>query len=97
MASVTLSRPEAELFAARVLEWLCADAARLGAFMGATGAASADLRNVMRRPGFLLAVIDFLLADEGQLLACCEELGVPPERPAQARAALPGGAEPHWT
>ena len=94
---MTLPRPEAELFAARVLEWLSTDSARLGAFMAATGSAPADMRKALGQPGFLLAIIEFLMANEEQLLACCADLGVPPERPAEARAALPGGAEMHWT
>lgn len=94
---MAISRPDAELFATGVLEWLSADSARLGAFMAATGSAPGDLRKAASQPGFLLAVIDFLMADEAQLLACCADLDVPPEQPAQARNALPGGNETHWT
>jgi len=31
------------------------------------------------------------------LLAFAAEAGVPPDRPARARAALPGGYVPDWT
>lgn len=94
---MAFSRQKAEVIAAGVLAWLSADSARLSAFLAATGANPHELSHALDRPDFLLAVLDFLMADEGLLLACCAELDIPPEHPAQARAALPGGAEMHWT
>lgn len=91
------ARADAELFAARVLAWLSADSARLAAFMAASGTDPAGLRRAMADPAFLLGVIDFVMADEAMLLACCADLDLPPDYPARARAALPGGAETHWT
>ncbi|MCC5999711.1 MAG: DUF3572 domain-containing protein [Pararhodobacter sp.] len=92
-----LSQQQAEAFAAQVLQWLSSDAARIGGFLGASGLGPAELRQLAGQPEFLLAVLDFLMADEPQLLACCADLDVPPQRPAEARAALPGGDEWHWT
>ena len=92
-----LARADAELFAARVLAWLSEDAARLAAFMAASGSAPDDFRRVMADPAFLLGVIDFVMADEAMLLACCTDLDLPPDYPARARAALPGGIDTHWT
>lgn len=92
-----ISQRDAELFAAHVLEWICADSARLAGFMGATGATPASLRQNAAEPGFLMAVLDFLMADETQLIACCAALEVPAELPGEARAALPGGDQWHWT
>jgi len=92
-----MNRPLAETFAAQVLDWLAGDHARIGAFLGATGTAPDQLRGAAGDPEFLLAVIDFLMADEALLLACCRDLGVPATTPATARAALPGGEQVHWT
>lgn len=92
-----MTRSEAELLAARCLDWLAADHARIGAFLSASGLAPAELRAMARRPEFALAVIDFVMSDESLLLAACAALGIPPEGPARARAALPGGEQVHWT
>ena len=92
-----LARADAELFAAQALAWLSADSARLSAFMAASGSAPGDLRRAMADSAFLLGVIDFVMADEAMLLACCADLDLPPDHPARARAALPGGTEAHWT
>jgi hypothetical protein len=37
------------------------------------------------------------MSDEALLLECCSALDLPPETPEQARSALPGGAQVHWT
>lgn len=87
----------AETFAARVLDWMAADSGRIGGFLGASGLSPAELPALAADPGFLLAVLDHLMSDESALLACCAELGVTPQTPAAARAALPGGDEVHWT
>lgn len=94
---MTMSQPAAELLAARILDWLAQDPARIGAFLAASGTDPASLRPRAQDPAFLLAVIDFLMADEALLLDCCAALGLPPETPGQALAALPGGAQVHWT
>lgn len=92
-----LSRDAAEAFAAQALAWLTEEPARLGAFLGWSGLAPADLRGRLHDPGLLLAVIDFLLLDEAQLIEACRALDYAPTIPLQARAALPGGDEYHWT
>ncbi len=92
-----MNRPQAESFAVEVLQWLAEDHARIGAFLAATGMTPADLRHAAGEASFLLAVIDFLMADEALLLDCCGTLDVPASTPAAARAGLPGGDEVHWT
>ena len=91
------SQEAAEAFAARVLGWLAEDHARISAFLAWSGESPSNLHERMTDPGFLLAVIEFLMSDERQLLDACTDLGVPPETPGQARAALPGGEQVHWT
>lgn len=94
---MAMTRTQAELLAAQVLDWLAGDPARIGAFMAACGTDPAALRAQAGTPEMLLAVLDFLLSDEAMLLACCADLGVAPTAPAMAQAALPGGAQYHWT
>ena len=43
------------------------------------------------------ALLDFLLQDEKRLLAFCESIDLAPDKPARARALLPGGDIPHYT
>jgi len=94
---MSMSQSSAEVLAAEVLGWLAQDHARIAAFLAATGTAPDSLRERVQDPAFLLAVIDFLMSDEAMLLDCCAALEVPPETPEQARSALPGGAQVHWT
>lgn len=92
-----LSRDAAEGFAIRVVGWLAEDNARIGSFLAWSGESPASLRARLDDPGVLLAVIEFLMLDEAMLLDACQALDVPPQTPMEARAALPGGAEMHWT
>jgi hypothetical protein len=79
------------------LIWLAGEPDAVGAFLAASGLAPSDLRARVGDPEFLGFVLDFLLGDEGMLLAFCAEAGVAPSEPAQARSALPGGDAPNWT
>lgn len=92
-----MKRDAAEAFAARLLAWMAEDAGRIGAFLDWSGESPATLSARINDPDLLLAVIDFLMLDEAQLLEACSALGLPPETPMRARAALPGGDDPHWT
>lgn len=87
----------AETLALRALGWLVADEERSGVFLGASGLAHDDLRERAGDPEFLASVMDFLLADDAALIAFAEDVGVSPEAPLRARAALPGGDLPNWT
>jgi Protein of unknown function (DUF3572) len=79
----------AQTLALQALGWLAADDDRFGAFLAA-GGMDAD-------PMLHAAVMDFMLSDEAMLLQFCEDCGVKPEAPMQARMALPGGDAPFWT
>lgn len=92
-----IGQEAAETLALQALAWLLADPERAGAFLGATGAAPGDLRQVAGDPVFLGAVLDFLLSDDAHVIAFCTENGLPFDRPLAARAALPGGGQVHWT
>ncbi len=87
----------AETMALRALSWLAGNEELLPVFLGSTGASLGDLATGARDPAFLGAVLDFILMDDVWVVACCETIAVPFDSLIQARAALPGGAEMHWT
>lgn len=94
---MSLSQDAAEVFAIKALGWLAAQEEILPLFLGSTGASEADLRARAGEPEFLLSVLEFLMIDDHWIISCCDALGEPYERVAQARFALPGGAETSWT
>jgi len=87
----------AETTALECLAWLAGHEELLPVFLGATGASENDLRSGAHDPAFLGAVLDFLLMDDTWVRDFCTSRDLPFEAPMQARAALPGGAEMHWT
>ena len=87
----------AETFALNALAWLAGNEELLPVFMGATGASQADLRARAGEPDFLGSVLDFLMMDDAWVMAACDSMGAAYETPMQARMALPGGADRHWT
>lgn len=94
---MTFSSDSAETLALQALAWLVAQEDLLGLFMGSTGASETDLREAVDNPGFLGSVLDFLMQDDAWIVAFCDAGGLGYDQPAQARAALPGGAQVHWT
>ena len=69
------------------LLYLASDALRMSKFLEATGIDGADLRARAREDETLVAVLDYLLADESMLLVFAANAGHPPEiiPPALAR------------
>lgn len=94
---MTDRQPEAESLALACLDWLAGQDELWPVFLGSTGASEADMKTRTDDPDLLGAVLDFILMDEGWLLACCRDKGLAPDAPIRARVALPGGSEVHWT
>lgn len=92
-----MSPDEAETIALSALAWLLTQEELTRVFLGATGVSAADLRAGAADPEYLGAVLDFLLQDDDWVTGFCGETGLPFTRLAEARAALPGGAQLHWT
>ena len=90
-------RESAEAVALRALGWLVAQEDLLPGFLAATGCAPSDLPARATESEFLAAVMDFLLAEDAQVMAFCDAAGLPYDLPMRARAGLPGGDLPHWT
>ena len=92
-----LPAEQAETVGLEALGWLAGQPDLAGAFLAQTGASPEDLRARATDPEFLGFVLDYILSDEQAVLAFCSDTGTGPDRPMRARAALPGGALPHWT
>ena len=92
-----MGQDRAETVAVQALGWMAGEEERLGAFLSAAGCGPEELRARAAEAEFLGFVLDFLLQDEAGLIAFCDAAGLTYETPMQARAALPGGAQPHWT
>jgi len=85
-----LSRKDGEELAVAALGFLASEPDRLDRFLALSGLGPDNLRAAAADPGFLAAVLDYLLGDEPVLLAFAAEHGVPPERVAAVRAAMDG-------
>lgn len=95
---MTMSSDAAETLALQALAWLVTNDDLLPVFLGSTGAAQEDLRARAAEPEFLGSVLDFLMMNDAWVIAFCDANGATPyDYPMQARAALPGGAQMHWT
>ncbi|MDM8166888.1 DUF3572 domain-containing protein [Roseovarius sp.] len=94
---MNLKQDAAEAIALQALGWLAGNDELLPVFLGASGASEADLRAGAEDPEFLGSVLDFLLMDDAWVLAFCADTGLDTSAPMAARAALPGGAQIHWT
>ncbi len=91
------SADQAEVIGLKALAWLMTNDELLPVFMGATGAAEADLRENAGDPEFLGSLLDFLTMDDAWVVQFCDQAGLDYEVPMRARMALPGGAQVHWT
>ena len=94
---MTSPQDRAETVAIQALGWMAGNDEVLGQFMGASGASIDDLRAGAGDPAFLGALLDFLMLEDAWVIAFCDAAGLPYDAPMRARAALPGGAQMHWT
>jgi len=85
---IGVSHEEAEILAVRALGFLAEHRWRMEGFIRMTGVTVGDIRDHVSDPGYLGAVLDYLLADERCLLAFTERVGVAPELPYAARLKL---------
>lgn len=92
-----MRQEHAETIAARALAWLANNDDLLPVFMGATGAGAEDIRARAGEADFLGSVLDFLMMDDAWVVGFCDDAGLAYDAPMQARLALPGGAQTHWT
>lgn len=87
----------AQVLALDALGWIAGEGELLDVFTGSTGIGPDALTEAIEDPEMLGAVLDFLMMDDAWIVAFCDARGLPYDAPARARAALPGGAQVHWT
>jgi Protein of unknown function (DUF3572) len=74
--------------ALRALVWVLADESRADRLLALTGLTPDELRAGIGDVSLLAAVLDFLCANEADLVAAADSLGVSPAELANARARL---------
>jgi hypothetical protein len=84
----SLTKQEAEMIGVAVLSYLAAEPERIGRFLAVTGLGPENVRAAARDPSFLPALLDYLLANEKDLLAFTEEMNLDPARVRAARDLL---------
>jgi hypothetical protein len=92
-----ISQDAAETLGLKALAFLIGDEDLLPVFMGASGASANDLQTRASEPEFLGSVLDFLLMDDAWVIRFGDAEAVRYDQVMQARAALPGGRQMHWT
>lgn len=91
-----MKQESAELIGLQALGWLAGNDDLFPGFLGSTGA---DAQSVAAQAGdavFLASVLDYILMEDGWVIAFCDAVGLPYTQPRLARAYLPGG-EALWT
>ena len=73
------------------LTFLAGDMDRLGGFLALTGIGVGDIRASASDPGFLVAVMEYLMQDDALLIAFAGEAGLRPEAVAAAARRLGAG------
>ena len=79
----------AEALALRALAHVLSNPDHVRRFLALSGLAPDAIRANPEDPRLLAGVLDYLLANERDLVVFCEADGLAPELPARARAALP--------
>ena len=77
-----------EAIALSALGWTLGDDARADRFLALTGLTPDDLRASLHEPATLAAAIRFLEAQEPDLVACAEAIGVAPADLPETRRRL---------
>lgn len=80
----------AEIIAFGALAYLAADQERLERFLSASGADAGLLRDIAGNRDLMVAILDFLLSNEGLLLEFCDGDGTRPKDVHRARYLLGG-------
>lgn len=83
-----MPQEEAERLAISALSFFGEDPERLGSFLSVTGLGPETLRSAAGEPGFLVAVLEYLMGDESLLLVFAETRRVRPTMIAAARHVL---------
>ena len=82
------TRKDGEDLAVAALTYLASEPDRLERFLSLSGLGPHNLRAAAADPGFLVAVLDYLIADEPLLIGFAAEQNLPPERIAATRRGM---------
>ncbi|MBN8830936.1 MAG: DUF3572 domain-containing protein [Sphingomonadales bacterium] len=77
-----------ETLALRLIGWIVSDVARADRMVALTGLSPDDLRTSLGEPAVLVALMDFVINHEPDLVACAEALGVAPANLVAARERI---------
>lgn len=83
----------AETIALQALAFLVKDEKRLSQMLEASGLTAEDLKKGCQDEAFLGGILDNILKEDNLLLDFCTVASLSPKTLAEAREALPGGAE----
>jgi hypothetical protein len=84
----SLTKQEAEMIGVAGLSYLASDPERIGRFLAITGLGPENVRAAARDLSFLPALLDYLLANETELVAFAQEMNLDPARVRAARDVL---------
>jgi len=87
------SKVDAEAIAIDALGFVAGDQELLGRFLDLTGLRADEIRTAAGQPGFLVGVLDFVLAHEPTLIAFSQNSATEPEIVQIARAKLDAGRQ----
>jgi hypothetical protein len=77
-----------ETLALRLIGWIVSDVARADRMVALTGLTPADLRTSLGQPAVLVALMDFVINHEPDLVACAAALDVAPADLVAARERI---------
>ena len=84
----SLTKEQAEAIGIAGLSYLAAEPERIGRFLAVTGLGPENIRAAAKEPSFLPALLDYLLANEKELVAFAQEMDLEPGRIIAARNLL---------
>lgn len=85
-----LTDADAETIALKAIAFIAGDEALMSGFLALSGCGPEELRGRLAEKGFLVAVLDYILADEASTIRFAEQEGFAPETPMLARLRLDG-------
>ena len=86
----------AEDIALKALTFLASDLERLGRFLALTGLSPQTIRSAAHEPGFLIAVLDHIAADDALIVAFATDNSLDPALVVQARNVLSRNRGEQW-
>lgn len=97
MATIyTITSNEAASIALQAFAWIMSEDDIRDRFLDLSGLSSDELAEQIERRGFQIAILDFLLQHEPDLLAFADATEISPTMPMQAKQQL-AGPEVAWT